>query len=210
LENNEYFTKFISDPEDPYFEPAELNKELGANTYGAADLNSFILRELVSAIPKAKPAVFKGVVPMHSASGYIPNFAGGTSNRGAKFTAMQIAKGLGKAAIKLLIDQYLGDGIVDSVEASGLSKMKPSDFKFFKEELKKPINGKHRRAFEKALLKDSAMRAAFPAEIEKYKRDNAAGGFLPNFANPLQAAVGREMAAGVPASQIYIDKRIPL
>jgi len=75
LENNEYFTKFISDPEDPYFEPAELNKELGANTYGAADLNSFILRELVSAIPKAKPAVFKGVVPMRSASGYIPSFA---------------------------------------------------------------------------------------------------------------------------------------
>ncbi len=36
--------------------------------------------------------------------------------------------------------------------------------------------------------------------------DSAAGGFLPNFANPLQAAVGREMAAGVPASQIYIDK----
>jgi TP901 family phage tail tape measure protein len=75
LENNEYFTKFISDPEDPYFEPDELDKELGANTYGAADLNSFILRELVSAIPKAKPAVFKGVVPMRSASGFIPNFA---------------------------------------------------------------------------------------------------------------------------------------
>ena len=36
--------------------------------------------------------------------------------------------------------------------------------------------------------------------------DSAAKGFLPNFANPLQAAVGREIAAGVPASQIYIDK----
>jgi hypothetical protein len=38
------------------------------------------------------------------------------------------------------------------------------------------------------------------------KMQGLAGGYLPNFANPLQAAVGREMAAGVPASQIYIDK----
>jgi hypothetical protein len=35
---------------------------------------------------------------------------------------------------------------------------------------------------------------------------SAAGGFLPNFANPLKDAIGREMAAGVPASQIYVDK----
>jgi TP901 family phage tail tape measure protein len=38
---------------------------------------------------------------------------------------------------------------------------------------------------------------------DKYK---AAEGFLPNFANPLKDAIGREMAAGVPASQIYVDK----
>lgn len=38
--------------------------------------------------------------------------------------------------------------------------------------------------------------------ISKY----ASRGFLPNFADPLKEAVGREMAAGVPASQIYIDK----
>jgi len=35
-------------------------------------------------------------------------------------------------------------------------------------------------------------------------------GFVPNFANPLQDAVGREMAAGVPASQIYVDKNSSL
>ncbi len=45
---------------------------------------------------------------------------------------------------------------------------------------------------------------------DKYGLPSAAGGFLPNFANPLQAAVGREMAAGVPASQIYIDKNSSL
>lgn len=42
--------------------------------------------------------------------------------------------------------------------------------------------------------------------LEKIFPNGLAGGYIPNFANPLQAAVGREMAAGVPASQIYIDK----
>jgi TP901 family phage tail tape measure protein len=37
-----------------------------------------------------------------------------------------------------------------------------------------------------------------------------AKGFLPNFADPLKDAVNREMAAGVPASQIYIDKNSSL
>jgi TP901 family phage tail tape measure protein len=96
-ENKEYFEKFNRDYDE--YDPApDLNSELGVNTYNASDINSFILRELVSAIPKAKPVVFKGVIPI------------------------------------------------------------------------------------------------------------ASKGYLPNFANPLQAAVGREMAAGVPASQIYIDK----
>jgi TP901 family phage tail tape measure protein len=36
--------------------------------------------------------------------------------------------------------------------------------------------------------------------------NRASRGYIPNFANPLQDAVDREMAAGVPASQIYIDK----
>jgi TP901 family phage tail tape measure protein len=102
-ENIEYFKNFERqyDQYDPLGQPDQaddLDSELGVNTYDANDVNSFILRELVSAIPKAKPVVFKGVVPI------------------------------------------------------------------------------------------------------------ASKGYLPNFANPLQAAVGREMAAGVPASQIYIDK----
>ena len=44
-----------------------------------------------------------------------------------------------------------------------------------------------------------------PLRLPDIKK-RAAGGFIPNFASPLQAAVGREMAAGVPVSQIYIDK----
>lgn len=35
-------------------------------------------------------------------------------------------------------------------------------------------------------------------------------GFIPNFADPLKQAIDREMAAGVPASQIYIDKNSAL
>jgi hypothetical protein len=37
-----------------------------------------------------------------------------------------------------------------------------------------------------------------------------ARGFIPNFANPLKEAIDREIAAGVPASQIYIDKNSSL
>jgi hypothetical protein len=36
--------------------------------------------------------------------------------------------------------------------------------------------------------------------------NRASGGHIPNFADPLKQAIGREMAAGVPSSQIYIDK----
>jgi hypothetical protein len=46
--------------------------------------------------------------------------------------------------------------------------------------------------------------------IDSKKKKTAAKGFLPNFANPLKDAVNREMAAGVPASQIYIDKNSSL
>ena len=42
------------------------------------------------------------------------------------------------------------------------------------------------------------------------KVQGLSGGFLPNFADPLKDAIGREMAAGVPASQIYVDKNSSL
>ena len=35
-------------------------------------------------------------------------------------------------------------------------------------------------------------------------------GFIPNFADPLKEAIGREMSAGVPASQIYVDQNSSL
>ena len=39
---------------------------------------------------------------------------------------------------------------------------------------------------------------------------NAAKGFIPNFADPLKEAIDREMSAGVPASQIYVDQNSSL
>ena len=39
---------------------------------------------------------------------------------------------------------------------------------------------------------------------------NGAAGFIPNFADPLKEAIGREMSAGVPASQIYVDRNSSL
>jgi TP901 family phage tail tape measure protein len=44
------------------------------------------------------------------------------------------------------------------------------------------------------------------ARLEQIYPNGLAGGYIPNFANPLQNAIGREMAAGVPSSQIYVDK----
>jgi hypothetical protein len=38
------------------------------------------------------------------------------------------------------------------------------------------------------------------------KLKNYSDGYTPNFADPLKDAIGREMAAGVPSSQIYVDK----
>jgi TP901 family phage tail tape measure protein len=39
---------------------------------------------------------------------------------------------------------------------------------------------------------------------------NGAKGFIPNFADPLKEAIGREISAGVPASQIYVDQNSSL
>jgi TP901 family phage tail tape measure protein len=47
-------------------------------------------------------------------------------------------------------------------------------------------------------------------KLQNYYPQGLADGYLPNFANPLKDAVGREMAAGVPSSQIYVDKNSSL
>ena len=58
-------------------------------------------------------------------------------------------------------------------------------------------------SFAKKLYNE--LPAALSAKVSK-----AASGFIPNFADPLKEAIDREMSAGVPASQIYIDKNSSL
>ena len=48
------------------------------------------------------------------------------------------------------------------------------------------------------------------AYLKNSKAKRSSEGYIPNFANPLKQAVNREMAAGVPSSQIYIDKNSSL
>ena len=42
------------------------------------------------------------------------------------------------------------------------------------------------------------------------KKKNASGGYIPNFANPLEDAIGREQAAGLPINQIRINQHSKL
>jgi hypothetical protein len=46
--------------------------------------------------------------------------------------------------------------------------------------------------------------------LEKLYPEGFAKGYIPNFADPLKEAIGREMSAGVPASQIYVDQNSSL
>jgi len=64
------------------------------------------------------------------------------------------------------------------------------------EELKKFVTEMPKKEFQRTLF------SGIGGLTSKY----AARGFLPNFADPLKQAISREMAAGVPSSQIYIDK----
>jgi TP901 family phage tail tape measure protein len=52
-------------------------------------------------------------------------------------------------------------------------------------------------------LKNAKGLAAFSSR-------RASKGYIPNFANPLKEAIGREMSAGVSASQIYVDQNSSL
>jgi TP901 family phage tail tape measure protein len=47
-------------------------------------------------------------------------------------------------------------------------------------------------------------------ELEKLYPEGFAKGYIPNFADPLKEAIDREMSAGVPASQIYVDQNSSL
>jgi TP901 family phage tail tape measure protein len=180
--------------------------------FGAFDVGVNSLSETATKnleIIKKRQLAKKGA---NKAGGFVPNFAGLPRNLSRKITAIQIAKGLGMGLLKQLVEQYLGDGFVDNIEAAGLRKMNPKDVVPFLAELNKPTRSKHQRAFDSALLGDPLMQAQFPqryrvlqAQIAEQRRlDSAGGGFMPNF-SAVGDAIKREKAAGVPSSKIYLD-----
>lgn len=140
--------------------------------------------------------IFKG-----AAEGFIPNFAPSTLG--------VVAKSLGAGAIKALVERMLGDGAVDAIEASQLTKLRPEDvqiaWKLFTSQ--KTRGDRRREIFEKALREHSALRETFPSASIPPR---ASGGFVPNFANSLSEAMGREEAAGYSSSQVKVgfDKRL--
>jgi TP901 family phage tail tape measure protein len=60
--------------------------------------------------------------------------------------------------------------------------------------------------------RDSQVEAINKADIKTASKKAVTGssGYIPNFANPLKEAINREMSAGIPASQIYVDQNSSL
>lgn len=177
-------------------------------------------KDLLSSIEDRKVSITSLVDTF--ADGYIPNFAVDleksqdyiNSQRKRNFKAGTYRKASGAigSLFKSLPEKFFTDGILgdgaQGVETSGILNLikenalyaasfaGPKAIKFVTEAEKYGLK------VEKS-LKDKLAKLVVKGAS---KMKGFAGGFLPNFANPLQAAVGREMAAGVPASQIYIDK----
>jgi TP901 family phage tail tape measure protein len=84
----------------------------------------------------------------------------------------------------------------DSIVSSGLA-----DFKYSAETNKESMAAKVRKEYS-AKINDAISKSI--------SKKNKATGYIPNFADPLKEAIGREMSAGVPASQIYVDQNSSL
>ena len=123
------------------------------------------------------------------AGGFVPNFAGEPSKLGGA------AKALGIGAIRALIDNILGDGLVDSMEMAGLNNLTLDDAKMVVKVLAEPTKGKHRKAFERSLKADREMQKKFVAAgyaSMPAMPARASGGFVPNFANYADSVMGLE------------------
>jgi TP901 family phage tail tape measure protein len=84
----------------------------------------------------------------------------------------------------------------DSIVSSGLA-----DFKYSAETNKESMAAKVKKEYS-AKINDAISKSI--------SKKNKATGYIPNFADPLKEAIGREMSAGVPASQIYVDQNSSL
>ncbi|MEY4331845.1 MAG: hypothetical protein RLZZ196_583 [Bacteroidota bacterium] len=86
----------------------------------------------------------------------------------------------------------------NSVPANGLADFKINKGKYAVKSMAEKILNSPRFVNQ---LKASALNKA---------TIKASRGYIPNFANPLAEAIDREMSAGVPASQIYVDQNSSL
>ena len=135
------------------------------------------------------------------------NAAGGAgalgSIRGALFEAVtnSIVKGISKESVEPGGDNTL-DVAFDGKKRKTLEQIfgLPNNHYDF---------GDYKNSLEQ---KDKYVRQVIDnlGPLKKSKMPRASKGFIPNFSDPIGQAVNREMAAGVPASQIYIDKNSSL
>lgn len=164
--------------------------------------------------------------PQGFAQGYIPNFAVDLTKsrdyienqRKRNFKAGTYRKATGAigSLFKSLPEKFFADGVLgdgaQGLETNGIFNLikqnalygasfaGPKAVKFVTEAEKYGLK------VEKS-LKDKLAKLVVKgaSKIKGYS-----GGFLPNFADPLKEAIGREMSAGVPASQIYVDQNSSL
>ena len=164
--------------------------------------------------------------PQGFAQGYIPNFAVDLTKsrdyienqrkRNFKAGAYRKATGAIGSLFKSLPEKFFADGVLgdgaQGLETNGIFNLikqnalygasfaGPKAVKFVTEAEKYGLK------VEKS-LKDKLAKLVVKgaSKIKGYS-----GGFLPNFADPLKEAIGREMSAGIPASQIYVDQNSSL
>jgi TP901 family phage tail tape measure protein len=162
------------------------------------------------------------VLPDNASGGYVPNFAidltkseDFTKNqrkRSSKARTYRTASGVIGSLFKSLPDKFFSDGILgdaaQGLETDGILDLIKNN-SLYAASFAGPKAVKFVLEAEKYGLKvtkglQKKLASLTTKAVGKFK--GFSSGFLPNFADPLKEAVGREMAAGVPASQIYIDK----
>ena len=156
-----------------------------------------------------------------ASGGYVPNFVDLTKSedftknqrkRSSKARTYRTASGVIGSLFKSLLDKFFSDKILGDAGQgletdSILDLIKNNSLYVASFAGPKAVNfvleaEKYGLKVTKGLQNKLASLAT--KAVGKFK--GFSSGFLPNFADPLKEAVGREMAAGVPSSQIYIDK----
>jgi TP901 family phage tail tape measure protein len=165
--------------------------------------------------------------PETSAKGFIPNFANTTvalgkdpeyarrqRERSAKAQKYRSASGTIGNLFKVLPEKFFADLVLGDaghgLETEGIFKT-IKDSAMYSASFAGPNAVKFVQGAESYGLKVSkSLQDKLTKLLVRATTKSGASGFLPNFADPIQAAIGREMSAGVPASQIYIDQNSSL